>query len=133
MKDEGRKVHGDKAVQTDNGGLAGFERENHVPDCGSVERGKPGAQASWSPVQDWDCDDIWQAPESTEQETTLCVKFLIVDNGGNGARRGCGGDAGGRVISHHVGKLSVESEGWVVEFITILSLSKGGDRLKVVL
>ncbi len=66
MKDEGRKVHGNKAVQTDNGGLAGFEGENHVPDCGSVERGKPGAQASWSPVQDWYCDDVRQAPESAE-------------------------------------------------------------------
>ena len=56
-----------------------------------------------------------------------------MNDGRNGTGRGSGGDAGGWIVSHHVGKLSVESEGWVVEFITILSLSKCGDRLKVVL
>ena len=43
VEDEGREVHGNEAVKTCDGGLAGFKGENHVPNCGCIERSKPGA------------------------------------------------------------------------------------------
>ena len=73
MLDEGREVHGNEAVESNNGGLAGFEGENHVPDGGCIECCKSGAKSPWSPVQNWDCDDVRQAPESTQQEASLCI------------------------------------------------------------
>ena len=63
MQDEGRKVHGNEAVQSDDGRLASLERENHVPDGSSIKRGKSGAKAPWGPVQNGHCDDIRESAE----------------------------------------------------------------------
>ena len=104
-----------------------------MPDCCYIKGGKPSTKSAWSPVEDWDRDDVRQASESAEQEAALSIKFLVVDAGRNGTRRRCGWRAGRWVVSHHVGKLSLEGQGRVVKLVSILALSKRRDRLKLVL
>ena len=79
VEDESWKVHCKKAIQADDSGLACAEGEYHVPNGGGVEGCKPGAQASWSPVEDWDCDDVRQAAKSAEKEANVLVKSSILD------------------------------------------------------
>ena len=52
------EVHGYEAVESNDGRLSCAEGENHVPDGGSIESSKPGAQASRCPVEHGHCDDI---------------------------------------------------------------------------
>ena len=61
-----------------------------MPDRGSIEGSKPSAKPAWGPIEDWHSDDIRQAPKSAEQEAALGVKLLVVNEGWNGAGRGCG-------------------------------------------
>ena len=133
MQNEGRKVHGNEAVESDNRRLFGLERENHVPNGCSIESCKSGAKATRGPVQDGDGDDIWEATKSAEKQTSICVEFLVVDVGWDGARSRNRGREGWKSLSHHVGKLPVDGQRRVVELVSILALSERGDWLKFVL
>ena len=58
-----------------------------MPDGGCIESCEPGTKSARGPVEDWNCDDVWQASKSAEQQAPLGVELLVVDVGRNGARR----------------------------------------------
>ena len=57
---------------------------------------------------------------------------MVAKVGWDIGRPGGGGVAGGRMETHHVGKLSVEGKGRVVEFVPVLTLAQCRDGFKFI-
>ena len=91
VQNEGRQINCNEAVEANNEGLFGFERENHVPDGCCVERCKSSAKSSRGPVRNRYCDDIREPSQSAKQQTPFFIKFSIVYACWNGTKSRGGG------------------------------------------
>ena len=58
-------------MQLDDGGVAYFEGEDHVPDGCSVEIRKSGSEAPWCPVQYWDVNRVRETAKQAEQKAVV--------------------------------------------------------------
>ena len=71
MENESREVKGEESVEFNDGRVAGFEGEDHVPDGGSVEVGKPGTETAWGPIEDRYVDGVGKPTEKAKEQAVV--------------------------------------------------------------
>ena len=121
MENESREVKGEESVEFNDGRVAGFEGEDHVPDGGSVEVGKPESKSAWGPIQNRHINGVGQPAKQAEEEAVVRGQHV----GGEvlWCSRGLGGGNMGRVVvRNHVWKCAMYGKGGIMMFVSMLAL-----------
>ena len=114
-------------MQLNDGGVACFEGEDHVPDGGSVEIRKSGSKAPWCPVKHRDVNCVGETAKEAEEKAVIGREYVGVEvlRNTGGLGRLCDMRA---LVWDHVGEGAVDCQCWIVMFVSMLSLPKVIDR-----
>ena len=58
-------------MEFDNGRIAGFEGEDHMPNRGSVEVSKSESKTAWGPIQNRYFNGVGQPAKQTEEKAVV--------------------------------------------------------------
>ena len=66
-------------MEFDDGRVEGFEGENHVPNGGSIEVGKPSTKTAWGPVKDRYVNGVGESAKKAKEQAIFSAEDVGVE------------------------------------------------------